>query len=400
MEKVVIIGAGPAGLFASYLLLAKGYSVDLYDQKKEPGRKLLLAGRSGLNITNTIEPDLFIEAYGDHKKEIFPALSKFSPKNLRTWLSSIGIKTFTGSSGQVFPSNKNTAELLSIWMESLNSNKNFNFYPGYRLINCDRKAFQFNKDNRNITVTSEFAVLCMGGASYPSTGSDGKWSKLLKNIGIKTIPFKAINCGFECQWSPFFKKGIDHTPMKNIKLKWKGREIRGDLTITAYGIEGGPIYHFSREIRNSLEQHNKENIILDILPDLTEEEIFIRLSNNRGKDSLSNHLRKSLKLTRVVILLLREFLQKEYLYNNNILAKKIKNLPISLDRPRPIEEAISSSGGISFTELDGHFMLKKFPGWFTAGEMIDWDAPTGGYLLQGCFSTAYMAVEGISKYKN
>ena len=211
MKKVVIIGAGPAGLFASYLLLAKGYSVDLYDQKKEPGRKLLLAGKSGLNITNTIEPELFIEAYGNHKKEIFPALSKFSPKDLRTWLSSIGIKT--------------------------------------------------------------------------------------------------------------------------LELKWKGREIQGDLTITAYGIEGGPIYHFSREIRNSLEQLSKENIILDLLPDLT-------------------------------------------------------------------EEAISSSGGISFTELDGHFMLKKFPGWFTAGEMIDWDAPTGGYLLQGCFSTAYMAVEGISKYKN
>jgi len=400
MEKVVIIGAGPAGLFASSLLIAKGYSVDLYDQKNEPGRKLILAGKSGLNITNTIEPELFIEAYGDHKKEILPALRKFSPNDLRTWLGSIGIKTFTGSSGQVFTGNKNTVEILSTWMASLNTNKYFHFYPGYRLVNCNRKAFQFNKDDRNITVTSELAVFCMGGASYPSTGSNGNWSKLLKQIGIKTIPFKAMNCGFEHNWSLYLKERIEYTAIKNIKLKWKEREIRGDLTITPYGIEGGPIYHFSREIRNSLEQHSKENIILDILPDLTEKEIFFRLSHNRGKDSLSNHLRKSLKLTRVEILLLREFLKKEYLNNNDILAKKIKNLPISLERPRPIEEAISSSGGISFTELDEYFMLRKFPGWFTAGEMIDWDAPTGGYLLQGCFSTAHMAVEGISKYKD
>ena len=400
MKKVIIIGAGPTGLFASSLLLAKGYSIDLYDQKNKPGRKLLLAGKSGLNITNTVEPELFIEAYGDHKNEIRPALRIFSPSNLQTWLGTLGIETYTGSSGRIFPTNKNTEELLTLWMSSLNTNKNFHFFPGYQMINCNNNLFEFNKNNRAITVTSELAVLCMGGASYPSTGSDGEWSKILQNIGIKTIPFKPINCGFEYNWSYFFKERIDYTALKNIKLKWKDREIRGDLTITSYGIEGGPIYHFSREIRTNYEQHGKENIILDLLPDLTEKEILFRLNHNRGKSSLSNYLRKRLKLTRIKVLLLRELLKKEYFNNNGILAKKIKNIPISLNRPRPIEESISSSGGISFTELDEYFMLKKNPGWFTAGEMIDWDAPTGGYLLQGCFSTAYMAVEGILKHKH
>ncbi len=400
MKKVIIIGAGPAGLFSSSLLLERGFSVDLYDQKNEPGKKLLLAGKSGLNITNQIEMETFAEAYGDHKKEISQALSNFSPTDLQKWLSTMGIKTFTGSSGKVFPVNKNTGEILSLWMESLNSNSRFHFYKGYRMINLKKKDIQFSKDNKSLTVTAELAIMCMGGASYPSTGSNGKWSAILQNIGIKTIPFKPMNCGFERNWSLLFRDRVDYTTLKNINLKWKDKEKRGNLTITSYGLEGGPIYHFSREIRTSLEQNRNENVILDILPDLTKEEIILRLNRSRGKTSFSNYLRKNLNLSGIKILLLRELLHEEQLKNNVILANKIKNLPISLESPRPLKEAISSSGGISFEELDKYFMLKKLPGWFAAGEMIDWDAPTGGYLLQGCFSTAYTAVEGISKYRN
>jgi len=399
-DNVIIIGAGPTGLFASSLLLQEGFSVDLYDQKKDTGRKLLLAGKSGLNITNSIPFDSFVEAYGCHQKQMKPALTHFSPADLRLWLKNLGVETFVGSSGSVFPFSKGSTRLLSLWMNNLNSNKNFTFHPEHRLVQLEKNYVYFETANNTLRVKAPLLVMSLGGASYPSTGSDGKWSNILKNMDITLKSFKPMNCGFEYSWSSFFRQKIDRMPLKNIKLTFQDQSIRGEVMITSYGIEGGPVYKLSRELRDTIENNNKAIVFIDLSPDLTKEEILHRINRSPGKTSLSNHLRKQLHLSAVKISLLRELTEKSTFDDFTILAETIKKLPIILESPRPVDEAISSSGGVSFRDLDDFFMLKKNPGWFTAGEMVDWDAPTGGYLLQGCFSTAFRVVEGIKKLFN
>jgi uncharacterized flavoprotein (TIGR03862 family) len=395
MKNVSVIGAGPTGLFASYLLLKEGYSVDLYDQKNKAGRKLLLAGKSGLNITNTKDLETFSAAYGNNERQMSPALTHFTPSDLRLWMKHLGIETFEGTTGLVFLVSSGSETLLSRWMESLESNSNFKFHPEHCLVNIEKGSLFLKNENQIIILKAPLVIMGMGGASYPKTGSDGKWGKFINSMDLETKPFKPMNCGFECSWSPFFKENINHSALKNIKLTFNKNSIRGEAIITPYGLEGSPIYRFSREIRDSIEQAGKASIFLDLTPDLSLTEVMDKLNNKRGKNSISNHLRKQLKLSKTKIYLLRELSKKDIFNDLNSLAQTIKKLPVILESPRPIEEAISSSGGISFKELDNFFMLKKYPGWFTAGEMVDWDAPTGGYLLQGCFSTAYMAVEGI-----
>ncbi len=325
------------------------------------------------------------------------ALTNFSPEDLCRWLKNLGIETFEGTTGLIFPVSSNSEKLLTLWMESLVSNKNFHFHPDHRLVNIENGLLFFENRNQTITLKAPLVIMGMGGASYPATGSDGRWRNLLGSIGIKTIPFKPMNCGFECSWSPFFKKTINHSALKNIKLTLGNQSVRGEAMITSYGLEGGPFYRLSREIRDSIELNGKAITFLDLTPDLSLNEVIQKLNHERGKNSISNHLRKQLKLSKSKIYLLREVTEKSIFNDFPLLAQTIKNLSVTLERPRPIEEAISSSGGVSFKELDKYFMIKKYPGWFTAGEMVAWEAPTGGYLLQGCFSTAYMAVEGIKK---
>lgn len=396
-KNVVIIGAGPTGLFASSLLLKEGFSVDLYDQKTDSGRKLLLAGKSGLNITNSLPLDSFATAYGPGEKLIKPSLKLFSPKDLRLWLKKMEIETFVGSSGGIFPVSTTANKLLKLWMDSLNSNKNFNFHTEHRLKKIEDENLYFDTPQKELIAKTPLLIMSMGGASYPSTGSDGKWSNILEAINIETIPFKPMNCGFDYSWSSYFKKYNNYTALKNIKLTHKETSLRGEVIITPYGVEGGPFYRLSREIRNAIEDNHKAVTFLDLIPDLSQEEILNRLNKKRGKTSLSNHLRKQLNLTPLKISLVRELIKKNIFDDYSLLAEILKEVPLVLEKPRPIEEAISSSGGVSFIELDKYFMLKKHPGWFTAGEMVDWDAPTGGFLLQACFSTAFTVVEGIKK---
>ncbi|MCK5154062.1 MAG: TIGR03862 family flavoprotein [Spirochaetales bacterium] len=397
IKNVIVIGAGPTGLFASSLLLKEGFSVDLYDQKTEAGRKLLLAGKSGLNLTNNLALDSFITAYGCRQKQMKPSLTHFSQTDLRLWLNNLGVKTFVGSSGAVFPISKGAKELLSLWMKSLNSNEYFKFHPGHRLVQLEKDYIYFKTDNNVLKLKAPLLVMGLGGASYPTTGSDGTWHKILKDMDITIKPFKPMNCGFECSWSSFFKQKVNRLPLKNIKLTFQDQSIRGEFMITPYGIEGGPVYRLSREFRTEIEKNNKAIVFIDLSPDLTKGEILHRINRSPGKNSLSNHLRKQVNLSTIKISLLRELTEKSTFKDFTLLAQTIKQLPLILKSPRPIEEAISSSGGVSFNELDDYFMLKKNPGWFTAGEMVDWDAPTGGYLLQGCFSTAFRVVEGIQK---
>lgn len=398
IKNVTIIGAGPTGLFASSLLLKEGFSVDLYDQKKDAGRKLLLAGKSGLNITNNLPLDSFVTAYGCSQKQIEPSILLFTPDNLRSWFKKLGIDTYVGSSGGVFPVATGIKKILTLWMDSLTSNINFKFHPEHKLTKIEDNNLYFETKKKIIQVKVSLLIMCMGGASYPSTGSDGHWMSILKNIDIETAPFKPMNCGFDCTWSPYFKDYTDHLPLKNIKLTHNGNSIRGDVIITPFGLEGRPLYTLSREMRDAIDKNQITTVFLDLTPDLTLEDIFSRLNNSRGKNSLSNHLRKQLNLSTLKISLLRELTEKNTFHDYSLLASAIKNLPLNLKGTRPIQEAISCSGGISFNELNNFFMLTKYPGWFTAGEMVDWDAPTGGYLLQACFSTAYTVVEGILKF--
>ncbi len=369
--------------------------MDLYDQNRKAGRKLLLAGKSGLNVTNQLDPEPFSAAYGCHQEQMKPSLTQFTSADLRLWLKDLGVETFTGSTGRVFPVSFGARTLLSLWMASLLSYKNFHFFPEHRLIKIEKGSLCFEKENKVINITPPLVVMGLGGASYPSTGSDGQWHNLFEKDGIKTVAFKPMNCGFECSWSPFFKEKFNGSPLKNIKLTHINKMARGEVMITSYGMEGGPLYKFSREIRDSIEKNDRAVVYMDLTPDLSQEEVLNRLNRKRGKNSRSNHLRKQLNLSPVKLALLRELTEKNIFDDFSILPLTIKKLPLILERPRPIEEAISTSGGVSFQELDKYFMLKKYPGWFTAGEMVDWDAPTGGYLLQGCFSTAYRVVEGI-----
>ncbi|MCK5672912.1 MAG: TIGR03862 family flavoprotein [Spirochaetales bacterium] len=395
IKNVVVIGAGPTGLFASSLLLKEGFSVDLYDQKKNAGRKFLLAGKSGLNLTNNRSFDSFVKAYDGRQIQMEPALTHFSPEDLRLWFKKLGVKTFEGSSGGVFPVSIGAKKILTLWMDSLNSHKNFKFHPDHQLIKIEKDNIFLKTGKDIIKVHVPLLIMGMGGASYPGTGSDGRWNKILNDIDIETIPFKPMNCGFECSWSSYFKNYTNHIPIKNVQLTHNNQSIRGDILITPYGIEGRPVYILSREIRNAIEKNQKTTVYLDLTPDLPIKEITKRLNRRQGKNSLSNHLRKQLNFSPIKISILRELTDKNIISDYSLLAYTLKKLPLSLNKTRPIKEAISSSGGVSFHELDNHFMLRKYPGWFTAGEMVDWDAPTGGYLLQGCFSTAYMVVKGI-----
>jgi uncharacterized flavoprotein (TIGR03862 family) len=398
MKHVVIIGAGPTGLFASSLLLGKGYSVDLYDQMSQAGRKLLLAGKSGLNITNNKDAEIFYQAYGSHEKEMKPSLSRFTPTDLRYWLSELGIKTFEGSTGSVFPNSLKATELLRLWMEKLNSYSTFKFYPDHKLIKIEEKIIYFNNNNKTFQINAPVLIMGMGGASYPSTGSNGEWLKQFKKLGIKTYPFKPMNCGFEYSWTSVLKAKFNNSPLKNISITLNNKTVRGEIIITSYGIEGAPVYILSREIRETIDKAKSATVHIDLVPDLCVEKVLLNLNKNKGKNSLSNHLRKRLNLPPIKTALFRELANEDVLNDFCKLSQTIKKLPLTLEKPRPIEEAISTSGGVSFEELNEYFMLKKYPGWFAAGEMVDWDAPTGGFLLQGCFSTAFTAVEGIQRF--
>lgn len=400
-KKVIIVGAGPAGLFCAYLLLKKGHQVEVYDQSTGPAKKFLIAGNGGLNLTHSEDLKSFSGRYGKDEKLFYELIQEFSPEDLRSFCEDLGVETFVGTSGRVFPKNLKAAQILLSWLKALKSDPNFGLYLKHSLIGIDAGAKEleltFKNPDTQIKVAGERVILAMGGASWKKTGSDGKWKPLLEKLRVEVKEFKPMNCGFERPWSKHFVESIERAPLKNVEISFQDKSVRGEIMLTEFGIEGGGIYALSNHIRDGIEQDGSAKIFLDLKPDLTQEDVLKKISKRKPKDSFSNHLRKALGFTKVENTLLKELTSIEEYQNHARLAETIKKLEVELFKTRPIDEAISTSGGVAFHELDEWFQLKAIPGLYIAGEMLNFEAPTGGYLLQGCFSSAYRVVSGIGE---
>jgi len=396
MEKIIIVGGGPAGLFCAYLLLKNNYAVDLYEGGTGVLKKFLVAGNGGLNLTHSEKLNLFCTRYGKDENLFKDLLQEFSPTDLRSFCHDLKVETFIGSSGRVFPKKLKAAEILFNWMGELKKSKDFTLYTKHKLIDLSLdKKLTFKNEDKEIHVKGEKVIFALGGGSWKKTGSDGLWVNIFENLQIKVNKLIPMNCGFEVNFSEHLKSKLDRSFLKNIEIKFQDKSLRSEIMLTPYGIEGSGIYALSNHIRDEILKNHEAIITLDLKPDLSISDILKKLEGRKDKESLSNTLRKKCGFSKVETTLLLEYLSKEELKDLEIISKKIKSLEIKLLKTRPIDEAISTSGGIVFSELDEYFQAKKIPGLFFAGEMLDFEAPTGGYLLQGCFSTAHRLVKGI-----
>ena len=387
-KQIAIIGGGPAGLMAAEVLASAGHAVTIYDHKPSLGRKFLMAGRGGLNLTHSEPLDKFMPRYGSAAAALKPAIDKFPPAALRQWCEDLGQETFVGSSGRVFPKAMKASPLLRAWSQRLEKlgvqvvyNKSW--------LGWENDALKFADGS---TVKADAVLLALGGASWPRLGSDGSWVDILKKEHIDISPLRPANSGFTVNWSEVFRNKFAGTPLKPIGLTFQGKSFQGEAMITAAGIEGSAIYALSAE---AIAKDGKAVLHLDLRPGVSADSLMQRLEiPSRGK-SFSEYMRKEAGLSPVATSLLREANNAPAALSPYDLIKLIKSLPITLLAPFAIDRAISTAGGISFSEIDTGYMLKKKPGVFVAGEMLDWEAPTGGYLLQAVFSTAVAAAEGI-----
>jgi len=380
-------------LRAAELLAEAGYPVTLFDQKPSVGRKFLLAGRGGLNLTHS-EPNLqFLRKYGAAQSLMARALALFSPADLRSWCEGLGLETFIGSSGHVYPKSMKATPLLRAWLQKLNR-LGVTFAPRHRWVGWEGDALVFATPDGPTNFKADATLIALGGASWPHMGSDGQWADIFVRQNIALAPFRPANCGFVVGWSDVFRARYAGEPLKPVTLSFAGRTQRGELMITQSGVEGSLIYGFGAALRDAIEAKGKVLITLDLRPDRTEDELIKRLSAPRGSQSLANHLRKAGGLSPLAASLLREG-ARDLPPDPAALAKRIKALPITLTSTAPIARAISTAGGVRLDALTDDLMLKAKPGVFLAGEMLDWEAQTGGYLLQGCFSTATLAAMGL-----
>lgn len=396
IPDLAVIGAGPAGLIAAERVAAAGCTVHVFDRMPGPARKFLLAGKSGLNITHAEPTEIFARRYGDHAGFFRDCLAGFSPDDLRAWVHGLGVETFVGSSGRVFPVTMKASVLVRAWLRRLEG-LGVVLHPRHRWTGWDADgALLFDRpEGTRLAVRPRATLLALGGASWPRTGSDGAWTGILAARGVELAPFRPSNMGFTVGWSAAFAERFAGHPVKSVVLSFGGRRLRGEFVITRGGIEGSAIYALSAALRDALERDGRATLVLDLKPDVTDDAVLDRLRHRRAADSMSNALRKTLRLPDVAIGLLRERTGPEVFRDPVRLARSIKALDLPLTECAPIDRAISSAGGVRFAELDDRLMVKRLPGVFVAGEMLDWEAPTGGYLLQGCFATGVRAAGGI-----
>ncbi len=400
-SNVNIIGGGPTGLMAAYFLSQNKFNVTLYDRKPTFGRKFLLAGRGGLNITHSECRDKFLEKYGSSAKIFEPILNNFSQKKLMRFCEMLGEKTFIGSSGRVFPKSFKTSPLLRSWLSRL-KNQDVKMKTNHDWVGWENGKLIFITGIKRIMVDADITLLALGGLSWPKLGSDGSWIKILEKNNIEVSKIQPANCGFFVKWSNIFKSRFAGFPLKAVELKFKNEKIKGEFIITKDGVEGGIIYSLSSIIRDSINEMGSALITIDLKPDLSIEKIRELLLKPRFKLTTTNYLRKTLKLSEVAIGLLMELKNRDETNNLQLknLAYMIKNYEITLDKPFSIDRCISTSGGISFNSINEDFMLVNKPNTYVAGEMLDWEAPTGGYLLQACISNgAFVAKNIIDKKK-
>ena len=400
MKSVAIIGGGPAGLMAAEVISAHGVKADVYDTMPSVGRKLLMAGKSGLNITHSDPFDVFVSRYGKRRENIEPLLKKFGVDQLREWVHGLGIQTFIGTSGRVFPMGMKASPLLRAWLNRLgDSNVTVHLRHKWTGFLPDG-SLHFNTPDGDVVVKADAVVLALGGGSWSRLGSSGEWVPWLKQAGVEVEALRPANCGFDVAWSEHFREKFDGYPVKTVILSFGDFRQQGEFIITKDGVQGGLIYTASAMMRDEIEANGVATMYLDLKPDRTLEWLKDKLSKPRGKRSLASYLEKTLGIHSVKAGLLREFVSKEDFTNGEKLAGFIKALPVPLIAPRPLDEAISSAGGVTFESLDENLMLKSMPGVFCAGEMLDWEAPTGGYLLTACFSSGYAAGNGVLKWLN
>lgn len=395
-RDIAIIGAGPTGLIAAEHLAMAGHAVTLYDRMPAPARKFLLAGRGGLNLTHSEPFEAFLPRYREAAPWLEPALRAFPPQALRDWADGLGQETFIGSSGRVFPKAMKASPLLRAWLRRLEG-LGVAFAPRHDWRGWGEDgALLFHNDGAAVEARPASTLLALGGASWPRLGSDGGWTPLLAERGVAILPLRPANGGFAIAWSPILRERFAGAPLKRIAIRFAGDEARGEAMIDAEGLEGGAIYALSASLREAILRDGKATVAIDLRPDLDETRLAERLAARRRGETLSNHLRKAAGLSPVAIALLRE--PGRMPEEPAALAALIKALPLVLTGLRPIERAISTAGGIATNELDENFMLKRLPGCFAAGEMLDWEAPTGGYLLQACFATGVAAASGIANW--
>ena len=399
-KSAAVVGGGPAGLSAAEVLAEAGVQVTVYDHMPSIGRKFLMAGRGGLNLTHSEPLPHFLRRYEDAPPLLRAAIEAFPPERLRGWCEDLGQGTFVGSSGRVFPTAMKASPLLRAWLKRLTT-RGVRLAPRHRCRGWSEVGgLIFDTPQGVEEVSPDVTIVAAGGAAWPQLGSDGAWAAPLQRDGVVVAEFEASNCGVTVDWSATFRDRFEGEPLKNVVLRFGARTARGDLVVTRQGLEGGALYALGAPLRHAVRDHGRATLQVGLRPDMPIAAIVGRLGTRKSKQSLSTMLRKTLHLPPVAIGLLREApeLARLAAMPNAELAALVNSLPIAVTGTEPLTRAISSSGGLAFSELDPAFMLRRRPGTFVAGEMLDWDAPTGGYLLQACFATGMAAGHGAAAW--
>ncbi|MBP0594666.1 TIGR03862 family flavoprotein [Paraburkholderia sp. LEh10] len=406
--RVAIIGGGPSGLMAAEALALGGVRVDVYDAMPSVGRKFLMAGKGGMNITHSEPIEPFLSRYGKRRADMAPLLDAFGPDALRAWLVELGIDTFVGSSGRVFPTDMKAAPMLRAWLHRLRES-GVRFHMRHKWIgwaasaSADAHGLRFATPQGESEVQADAVVLAMGGGSWARLGSDAAWVPLVAQRDVPVSPLLPANCGFDADWRDYFSERYAGQPVKPVSISVESvdgtvQERQGEFVVTSTGIEGSLVYALSSTIRDRLMADGEVTLRLDLAPGLSAQRVADEVTRPRGSRSMSSHLHGRIGITGVKLGLLHECLSKEAFADAATLAQAIKSLPLRLTRVRPIDEAISSAGGVPFEALDGTLMIRQLPGVFCAGEMLDWEAPTGGYLLTACFASGLVAGRGALGY--
>jgi uncharacterized flavoprotein (TIGR03862 family) len=382
---------------AAETLCATGIGVDLFDATPSLGRKFLMAGKSGLNLTHAEPFDRVVARFGAARDRLAPALEAFPPDAIRDWAGGLGVETFVGTSGRVFPAEMKAAPLLRAWLRRLRAN-GLAVHVRHRWTGwTEAGALTFATPGGMAQARPAATILALGGASWPRLGSDGTWAGWLRARGVDVSPLKPANCGFDADWSAELRDRAEGRPLKGVTLRFEGFEAGGECVVTRTGLQGGPVYALSSALRDAIERDGSATLTIDLLPDIAEAALAARLARPRGKRSMATHLRRVTPLGAAKTALLREVADRADFGDPVRLAARIKALPVTLLRPRPIDEAISTAGGVAWDQVTEGLELKSLPGVHVAGEMLDWDAPTGGYLLTACLATGRLAGEAVAR---
>ena len=403
-KTIAIVGGGPAGLMAAEVACREGVEVHVFDTMPSFGRKFLMAGKGGMNITHSEPFADFCSRYGARRERIAPLLDAFGPEAVRAWMQGLGVDSFVGSSGRVFPVGMKAAPLLRAWLHRLRGG-GARFHVRHRWCGMERQAggryaLHFAVPDGERCVAADAVILALGGGSWAKLGSDGRWVSQLEALGVPVAPLRPANCGFDVAWSAHLRERFAGQPVKSVVASCvdtagAAHRRQGEFVITENGIEGGLVYALSAPLRDAIAQEGNATLLLDLLPGYEALRVRDEVARPRGARSLSSHLQSRLGITGVKAALLRECLSREEMNDPQCLAGAIKSLPLRLVSPRPLDEAISTAGGVLLEALDEHLMIRELPGVFCAGEMLDWEAPTGGYLLTACLAGGVAAGRGV-----